>query len=46
VIGGLTVATFATLFFVPVVYGMLRKAEFACDEDEEFERQAQTERTS
>ena len=39
VIGGLIVATFATLFFVPVVYSMLRKAEFTCDEDEEFERQ-------
>ncbi len=45
VIGGLIVATFATLFFVPVVYSMLRKAEFTCDEDEEFERQEQTERT-
>jgi hypothetical protein len=32
-------ATFATLFFVPVVYSILRKAEFTCDEDEEFERQ-------
>ena len=41
------VATFATLFFVPVVYSMLRKAEFTCDEDEEFERQerGETERT-
>jgi multidrug efflux pump subunit AcrB len=39
VIGGLIVATFATLFFVPVVYSMLRKAEFTCDEDEEFARQ-------
>ena len=39
VIGGLIVATFATLFFVPVVYSILRKAEFTCDEDEEFERQ-------
>jgi multidrug efflux pump subunit AcrB len=39
VIGGLIVATFATLFFVPVVYSMLRKAEFTCDEDDEFERQ-------
>jgi multidrug efflux pump subunit AcrB len=39
VIGGLIVATFATLFFVPVVYSLLRKAEFTCDEDEEFERQ-------
>ena len=25
VIGGLTIATFATLFFVPVVYSVLRK---------------------
>src|SRR5256886_4612968 len=41
VIGGLIFATFATLFFVPVVYSMLRKAEFTCDEDEEFERQEQ-----
>jgi len=39
VIGGLIFATFATLFFVPVVYSILRKAEFTCDEDEEFERQ-------
>ena len=39
VIGGLIVATVATLFFVPVVYSALRKAEFTCDEDEEFERQ-------
>jgi len=39
VIGGLIVATFATLFFVPVVYSLLRKADFTCDEDEEFERQ-------
>ena len=38
VIGGLIVATFATLFFVPVVYSLLRKAEFTCDEDEEFAR--------
>jgi len=45
VIGGLIVATFATLFFVPVVYSTLRKAEFTCDEDEEFARQEQTERT-
>ena len=43
VIGGLIVATFATLFFVPVVYSTLRKAEFACDEDEEFERQEREE---
>jgi multidrug efflux pump subunit AcrB len=39
VIGGLIFATFATLFFVPVVYSILRKAEFTCDEDEDFERQ-------
>ena len=39
VIGGLIVATFATLFFVPVVYSTLRRAAFTCDEDEEFERQ-------
>jgi multidrug efflux pump subunit AcrB len=45
VIGGLIVATFATLFFVPVVYSMLRKAEFTCNEDEEFERQERGERT-
>jgi multidrug efflux pump subunit AcrB len=45
VIGGLIVATFATLFFVPVVYSMLRKAEFTCDEDEEFARQERGEKT-
>jgi multidrug efflux pump subunit AcrB len=45
VIGGLIVATFATLFFVPVVYSTLRRAEFTCDEDEEFERQERGERT-
>jgi multidrug efflux pump subunit AcrB len=39
VIGGLIVATFATLFFVPVVYSVLRKGEFTCDEDEEFEKE-------
>jgi multidrug efflux pump subunit AcrB len=41
VIGGLILATFATLFFVPVVYSILRKAEFTCDEDEEFDREEQ-----
>jgi multidrug efflux pump subunit AcrB len=41
VIGGLIFATFATLFFVPVVYSMLRKGEFTCDDDEEFEREEQ-----
>jgi multidrug efflux pump subunit AcrB len=45
VIGGLIVATFATLFFVPVVYSTLRRAEFTCDADEEFERQEKGERT-
>jgi multidrug efflux pump subunit AcrB len=44
VIGGLIIATFATLFFVPVVYSILRKAEFTCDEDEEFERQERGEK--
>ncbi len=44
VIGGLIFATFATLFFVPVVYSMLRKEEFVCDEDEEFERQERGEK--
>jgi multidrug efflux pump subunit AcrB len=39
VIGGLVVATFATLYFVPVVYSLLRKGEFVCDEDEEFEKE-------
>src|SRR5213082_1878056 len=41
VIGGLVVATVATLFFVPVVYSLLRKKEFTCDEDEQFARQEQ-----
>jgi multidrug efflux pump subunit AcrB len=39
VIGGLIVATVTTLFFVPVVYSLLRKKEFTCDEDEQFARQ-------
>jgi multidrug efflux pump subunit AcrB len=43
VIGGLIVATFATLFFVPVVYSVLRKGEFTCDEDEEFENEVRGE---
>jgi multidrug efflux pump subunit AcrB len=46
VIGGLIVATFATLFFVPVVYSALRKTEFTCDEDEEFVRQERGEERS
>ena len=40
VIGGLIVATFATLFFVPVVYSILRRKEFAEDADEKFDREA------
>jgi multidrug efflux pump subunit AcrB len=43
VIGGLLLATVSTLFFVPVVYSILRKKEFECDADEKFERQAQGE---
>jgi multidrug efflux pump subunit AcrB len=43
VIGGLLVATFATLFFVPVVYSYLRKGEFTCDEDEQFDEEANRE---
>jgi multidrug efflux pump subunit AcrB len=39
VIGGLLVATVTTLFFVPLVYSLLRKKEFTCDADEEFARQ-------
>ncbi len=39
VIGGLLVATVTTLFFVPVVYSLLRKKEFTCDDDEQFARQ-------
>jgi multidrug efflux pump subunit AcrB len=38
VIGGLLVATIATLFFVPVIYSMLRKKDFSGDPDEQFER--------
>src|SRR6202044_185430 len=34
VIGGLFLATVTTLFFVPVVYSILRKKEFECDADE------------
>lgn len=40
VIGGLIVATFATLFFVPVVYSILRRKEFPEDADEKFEKEA------
>src|SRR3989441_735080 len=45
VIGGLLVATVTTLFFVPVVYSLLRKKEFTCDEDEKFARQEHGETT-
>ncbi|HSI12647.1 MAG TPA: efflux RND transporter permease subunit, partial [Chthoniobacter sp.] len=43
VIGGLIVATITTLFFVPVVYSVLRKKDFECDADEKFEREAEGE---
>ncbi len=43
VIGGLIVATVATLFFVPLIYSILRKKEFECDEDEKFEHEARGE---
>jgi multidrug efflux pump subunit AcrB len=43
VIGGLLVATVATLFFVPVIYSLLRKKEFSGDPDEEFEKEANRE---
>ena len=40
VIGGLILATFATLLFVPVVYSILRRREFAEDADAKFERES------
>ena len=40
VIGGLIFATFATLFFVPVVYSILRRKEIGEDADEKFRRDA------
>jgi multidrug efflux pump subunit AcrB len=43
VIGGLLFATIATLYFVPVVYSLLRKGEFVCDEDEQFEKEERQE---
>ncbi len=43
VIGGLFLATITTLFFVPVVYSILRKKEFECDADEKFEEEAREE---
>lgn len=39
VIGGLTIATLATLFLVPVVFSLLRVKGAAHEEDEEFEPQ-------
>ena len=36
VIGGLAVATFATLFFVPVVYSILRRKSMPWSDEEEF----------
>jgi multidrug efflux pump subunit AcrB len=39
VIGGLLVATFATLFFVPIVYSMLRHGTPELDRDAQFERE-------
>ena len=41
VIGGLVVATITTLFFVPVMYSVLRKKDFECDLDEKFEQEAE-----
>jgi multidrug efflux pump subunit AcrB len=43
VIGGLLVATVATLFFVPVIYTLLRKKDFSGDPDELFEKEANRE---
>ena len=40
VIGGLLAATFATLFFVPVIYSLLRRRECARNRDEIFEKEA------
>ena len=38
VIGGLLVATIATLFLVPVIYSLLRTKDITANRDEEFER--------
>ena len=38
VIGGLLIATFTTLFFVPVVYSMLRRGEFI-DQEQKFQKE-------
>jgi Cu/Ag efflux pump CusA len=43
VIGGLLVATMATLFFVPVIYSLLRKKDFEADPDAQFEKEANAE---
>jgi multidrug efflux pump subunit AcrB len=43
VIGGLLVATFATLFLVPVIYSLLRGRDFARARDELFEKEATAE---
>jgi len=43
VIGGLLVATMATLFFVPVIYSLLRKKDFEGDPDAQFEKEANAE---
>ena len=39
VIGGLLVATSATLFFVPVIYSLLRTKPYEGDPDERFEKE-------
>jgi len=39
VIGGLLVATIATLFFVPVIYSLLRTKPYEGDPDERFEKE-------
>jgi len=39
VIGGLLMATVATLFLVPVIYSLLRKKQYDEDPDERFEKE-------
>jgi multidrug efflux pump subunit AcrB len=39
VIGGLMIATVATLFFVPVIYSLLRTKPYEGDPDERFEKE-------
>ena len=41
VIGGLTVATFITLFFVPVVYSVLRRKQPVPDIEDDFDEETQ-----